>query len=57
MGTSVSLEGGLAAKGGSDGVWLELGPLLLLLLRGERVARVRSEISCTYIQWWATCSP
>lgn len=36
--TVVSLEGGLAEKSDLHIMWLELEPLLLLLLRGERTA-------------------
>lgn len=45
VGTTVSLESGLAAKCDLERVYLELESFLLLLLRGERMAQVWSEIS------------
>lgn len=45
VGTTVSLESGLAAKYDLERVYLELESFLLLLLRGERMAQVWSEIS------------
>lgn len=49
VGTAVSLESGLAAKGDWGRVYLEQESSLLLLLRGERMAQVWSEISYIYI--------